>query len=251
MDLEQERERQRRSYRFCWIGFSLMTLSLLIASFFAIGSLLLIFTGPNPHLGHLLGIKEFEFLIDTGRTWPRLLSAFFLWAAWGDVSWRRRSGLLVMMSLADALLWSIEHGVLLGVLDQPIGHDVLRQSLSMVLRWSEFVLIAGLATDFSQHIGAVNVEEFGKASRSTVVFGAVTWFLFFINRVDWSKTWPLAERRWTTDLFFLYLGYWVILSICLVQVCLLCLLACRSASVALHQMRGEDQGIDPWATASS
>jgi len=251
MDLDLERDLQRRNYRFCWAGFALLSLGLIIASFYAIGTLLLIFARQNPHIGPLLGIPQFEFLIDTGRNWPRVLGAFMLWAAWNDTSWKRRSGLLVMMAMADIVLWTIEHGTVLEIVEQPIGHELFRHSLSMVLRWSEFVLIAGLATDFSQHVGAVQPEEFGKAARTTAATGAVVWFLFFINWVDWSQAWPLVERRMTRDLLLFWLLQWVILSICLVQATLLCLLASRSASMALREMTREDQGFDPWASATS
>jgi len=249
MDLE--RERQRRSYRLCLVGFSIYALALVVASLYSIGSLLLFFNMQRASIGELLGIPTLEFQLDTFRAWSRIASAVILWSAWSDVSWKRRSGLLVMMATADVVLWFAQNGVTIGLISEPVHHEIFRQSLSMALGWAKFVLVASLASDFTDHVGIVNAEEFGKAARTTAATGGVIWFIFFLNRIDWSRSWPLVERQMTRDMFLLMLGYMVIAAICLVQTSLLTLLASRSAAQALREMQKQDQAFDPWQASAS
>jgi hypothetical protein len=251
MDLEQERERQRRSYSASWIGFALITLMFVVSTLFQCANLLLMLSGQFRNVGNLLGIDSFDFYYSTFRTWTRLLGCLMLWSAWNEPSWRRRSGLLVMMSMADVVLWSTEHGVRLGFLEGAPGHDFFRQSLYLALGWPRFALFASLAANFAEHVGYARAGEFAKAVIRTSMTGGIVWFLYFLYAIDWTRPWPLVARRFDHDLILLYLSFIVLSTMCLVQSTLLCALATRSAGMALREMRNEDKRAhDPWTAES-
>jgi hypothetical protein len=253
VDLERERELQLRSYRFCWIGFSLYALNLSATTLVAIAGILLRFAGQNPHVGYWLGIDPFDFDygFETIRTWERLLACLALAAAWpADLGWRRRTMLLLALALGDVVLWTVWYAVPLGLATEPSRHLIFCSYLMMTLGWSRFLLIAGLAADFARHAGMPRAEEFGKAARKAATTGAAVWFLYFVVRINWSRPWPLAERRMTLEAIQLMLAGQMINVLCLVQSSLLTLLASRAASRSLRAMAQEDRAFDPWSSAA-
>ncbi len=246
MDQELQREAQRRSYRMCGIGFSIYAFSLVLSSLVSVGMLYLLLNGKNPDVGKILGIDHFAFHFATFRVWTRFVASIFLCAAFTDAGWRRRTGLLILFSLADIILWALDNGIALGLSNNPAGHDAVRHGLYMTLVWAKFSLIPGLAGDFAQHVGDVKSNDFAKAACGTAMTGAVLWFFFFLEQIEWSRGWPLRQRPWTRQMMLFELGSWLMVSICLVQASLLCLRAGRSASKALREMAQEDKQVDPW-----
>ena len=96
------------------------------------------------------------------------------------------------MSLVDAGLWLLDHGVALGIAEADFGHDWLRDNLGQALGWAEFALMAGLSCDYLEHLGVEHARESGKSTRSMAATGAVLWMIMFCQRTDWCGGWPLA-----------------------------------------------------------
>jgi hypothetical protein len=247
MDPEIERDDLRRSYRLSGMGFSIYAFSLTVSSVLSVGMLYLIFTGHNPDFGRILGIDNFRFLFGTFRVWTRLASALLLCAAWRQVEWRRRSGFLVILTIVDVLLWAHENGETLGLASGPASHEVLSQCLYMALVWPKFGLIAGLAGDVSDHVGTHHSDKLVKAARGTATTGAVIWFFYFLEHIDWQGGWPLRWRPFTINLLLFELGTMVMSTICLLQTTMLCLRAGRATAQALREMAIEDSGVGQWA----
>jgi hypothetical protein len=120
----------------------------------------------------------------------------------------------------------------------------------MALGWSRFVMIANLASDFARHAGMPRAVELGRAARKAATTGAAVWFLFFLVRINWTRPWPLAERRMTLEAIQLMLAGQMINVLCLVQSSVLTLLASRAASRSLRAMAQEDRAFDPWSTSA-
>ena len=250
MDLDDERDSRRRSYRLSGIGFSIYAFSLTVSSVLSVGMLYLIFSGQVPDFARLLGIDHFRFYFGAFRVWTRLVAAFFLCAAWSEVPWRRRSGFLVVLTLADVVLWAVENGESLGLTLGPPGHEAFYSSLYMALVWPKFGLIAALAGDFNAHVGSNNAEKLTKAARGTATTGAVLWFFYFLEHIDWTGGWPLRWRPPTMNLVLFEMGTLVMSTICLLQTTLLCFSAGRSAGQALREMAAEEKRFDPWSESA-
>lgn len=249
-EFEHQRDGLRRGYRACWAGFTLYGVNLAAASLVAVVSMLLLFAGQIPDLGYWLGIDSFDFRFESLRAWGRLLACLMLAAAWpGHSVWRRRAGLLLMLSIGDVVLWAVAHGEALGLADRPTPHLVFCRHLQMALGWSRFLLLASLGSDFARHAGMPRAEDFGKAARSTATTGAAIWFVYFLSRIDWAHPWPLAERRLTLDAFHLLMASQMISILCMIQATLLTLLASRAAAKALREVAAEEKASDPWGAA--
>ena len=236
-----------QSYRTCWLGFTIYGVNLAVASVVGVATILLQFSGQIPHLGYWLGIDSFDEHVETFRTWSRVLACVALAAAWpGNLGWKRRAGLLLILSVADVVLWGVVHAEALGLAEKPTRHLVFCHYLIMALGWSRFLLLADLASDFARHAGMPGAAEFGKAARSTATTGAAIWFLYFLCRIDWTRPWPLAERRLTMDVLQLLLACHMLTIVCLIQATFLTLLAARAAARTLREMAAEEKtALDP------
>ncbi len=244
-DPEEERWRSRSRLRRLGFGFSTLALALILASLSAIGFLLLFFTGRIRNPGLLLGIDHWELILETAIVWVSTIGVALIWGRWPDASWTRRSGLLLMMCLADVVLWSLDHAKELGLSNAQVGHDWFRISLGRALGWSEFALIASLSADLATRLGDPQAAEFGKAARSMATTGAMAWFLYFCYQTNWdTPIWPLRMRRPDHNTILLMLGTLVMSSIALVQVSTLSLLASRCCGKALREMAIEDRKRD-------
>ncbi len=242
VDPVEERNLFRSRLRRYRLGFSVLGLALVVASLSTIGFLLLFLSGQRARLGVQLGIPHWELIEESLVVWGSLLGVCLLWGRWPDENWLRRSGLLLMMCLADAALWSLDHATTLGLVDGEIGHEWFRRSLGTAIGWSEFALIASLAGDMAAHLGEPQALDFAKAARSLATTGAMVWFMYFYFRTSWVPPfWPLRERPFNHGTFMLLLGWLVLLALNLVQVTGLCLLAGRCCGRVLREMAAEDR----------
>ncbi len=245
VDPTEERARHGRRLLRCRVGFSALSLALLLAAMTMIGGLILLFRGFQMPLGMLLGIPHWDLIESTTIVWMSLFGVCLLWGRWPDRDWQRRSGLLLLMCLVDAVLWSLDHAVDLGLSDIKPGHEWFRRSLGTALGWSEFALIAGLAADMAAHLGEAQAVEFGRAARSLATTGAMVWGMYFYLRTNWTTPiWPLRERMFDRNSILLMLGWWVLASISLVQATVLTMLAGRACGRTLRRMAAEDRDHD-------
>lgn len=242
--MDQEREQERRTYRFCRFGFGVVSFALLLACASTVLSLPRHFGGRGflPWLQNSL----FWAWIDTPIVWGSLLGSYLLWGRWSARSWQRRSGLLVVMGTVDVVLWLIEHGQDLGLRTGDFGHLWLRHNLGQALGWAEFALLASLSCEVMVHLGVEPAAETGKATRSLAATGSALFLLLFWQTTDWQRGWPLEWRRFTTiETLLLDLGSTMIWTITLIQVAALSIAAMKQCSHVLTEMDREDVLNDP------
>jgi hypothetical protein len=245
VDPEDERAQIRRGLSRHRFGFSLLGLALVVASLSTIGELIMIFARQRLNLGAVLGIPRWDLIEESVVVWGSLLGVALLCGKWPDESWRKRSGLLLIMCLADAVLWGLDNAADLGLHDGQVDHEWLRQALGRAIGWSEFALIASLAGDSASHLGEPQSIDFAKAVRSLATTGAMVWFMYFYVRTNWNPPiWPLRSRPLDPNGFMLFLGWVVLAAILLVQVTALTLLAGRCCGRTLRQMAAEDKAAD-------
>ena len=243
-DPEAERTLFRRRLRRSRVGFSTLGGILLLLSLSTIGHLIAQLSGQRLRLGIVLGIPQWDLLEESAVVWGSLLGVAVLWGGWPDESWRRRSGLLLLMCLVDAVLWGLDHSNDLGLSDGKFGHDWFRYSLGAALGWSEFALIASLSADMCAHLGEPQAIDFAKAVRSLASTGAMVWFTSFYFLTNWAPPiWPLRVQP-NQGAFMLSLGWRVLSAILMVQVTTLCLMAGRCCGRKLREMAAEDRAND-------
>jgi len=226
-------------------GFSMIGLALVVASLSTIGQMILFFRGIRMPLGAILGIPQWELIEGGAIVWISLFGVVLLCGRWPDESWSRRSGLLLLMCLVDAVLWLLDHSTDLGLSDLKVEHEWLRDAMGRALGWSEFALIASLAGDSAAHHGQPQAADFAKAVRSLATTGAMVWFMYFYFRTNWNPPlWPLRERPLDPNSFMLFLGWMVLVAVLLVQTTGLTLLAGRSCGRALREIAAEERASD-------
>jgi hypothetical protein len=245
---EEEREQLRKNYQLCRLGFGITAIGLGLACF---ESLLDLFGRLQPHL--FLSIREslwYEWL-DTPIAWCPLIGVSLLRGSWEQTSWRRRSGLLLVLCLVDLGLWFFARGEALGL---PLGHDEngwLRKHIGEALGWSEFALLSGLSGVYLVHLGIEQARDSDKATRSMVVTGAALWMILFCQRTNWAAGWPLQQRRvMGLEWIMLYYGWQLVWTIILIQVTGFVISAARQTRHALEEMDREDQANDPFGPGS-
>ncbi len=244
--MEQDREQERLTYQIARLGFGILAGSLVLACASTMLSLPRHF-GGRPFLPWLQTSAFWEW-IDAPIVWGSLLGAYLLWGRWDNASWKRRSGLLVVMGTVDAVLWLIDHGQELGLFTEEVGHLWLRHNLGQALGWAEFALIASLSCELMVHLGIAPAAETGKATRSLAATGAGVFLLWFWQRTAWHAGWPLVIRRPNLNTLMLELGMTMIWTICLIQVTALSFAATRQCSLVLREMEHEDALADPFTT---
>jgi hypothetical protein len=243
-DPMEERALFRRRLRRFRFGFSALGLALVVASLSTIGTLILIFSRQQ-QFGAVFGVPHWQLIEGALITWVSLLGVCVLWGRWPDANWQRRSGILLLMCLVDAILWTLRHAGELGLHEGEFGHEWFRESLGAALGWSEFALIATLAADIASHQGEPQASDLAKAVRSMATTGAMVWFLYFYFRTDWNPPlWPLRQRGMNHGTLMLYLSWIVIGAINLVQVTALSLLAGRCCGRTLREMARADKASE-------
>jgi hypothetical protein len=246
MDLE--REQLRKTYEVGRMGFGILSAALVLA---CVTTLVPLLRNFYPELGaRIIATAGYRWL-DVPITWGSLLGVTLLWGRFDHAGWQRRVGLLLVMSLADAGLWFLDHGAALGVAQGDFGHDWLRGNLGQALGWAEFALMAALSCDYLEHLGVEYARESGKSTRSMAATGAVVWLLLFCEHTDWRGGWPLAPHRWRSiEEFLLHQASNLIWTITLLQVTSLVISAARMSGQVLAEMRFEDEVNDPFKSRS-
>ena len=244
MDLE--REQLRKTYQICRMGFAFLSVALGLACVTSVLPLLAFFQRDLGFLIFRILRSSWFGWISVPITWGSLIGVTCLWGRWEHVSWQRRVGFLLVMSLVDGVLWFFDHAAAMGIPDVQIGHDWLRSNLGEALGWAEFALLAGLSCDYLDHLGFEQARDSGKSARAMAATGAVLWLLLFCERTDWSASWPLRQRPfWLPEERLLFLGFLLIWAITLMQVTALTISATRQSGYVLDEMQREDEANDP------
>ena len=230
--------------RYQW-GFAVLGFGLIVASLSSVGLLLSFMLDLRQIRMTLLA---WEFQEQTVIVLSTVIGGGLLWGGWPDESWRRRSGLLLLMFLVDLVLWSLDNAATLGLTDVKVGHEYFRNALGQALGWSEFALIASLASGMAVTLGEARAADLGRAIRSLPSIGASVWFAYFFLRTDWRPPiWPLRERPLNLELFYIWLGSAFLSATILVQVTMITLYAGRTCA---HRSRYSRRAT-PTATANA
>ena len=247
---EEDRLKERRRYQLCRAGFALIAVALVLASLQSILSFPMHFRA-RPFLPWLLRSAAWQWT-DVPVVWGSLIGVYLLWGRWDDRSWQRRAGLLLVMCLADAWLWFLDHGADLGLRVGDVGSVWFRVHVGQALGWAEFALIAGLACDVMVHLGVPQAAETGRSTRSLAATGAGIWMLRFLIQTDWRQGWPLDFRRvLTVESLLLNLGWNLVWTITVIQVTALVIAATRQLNEVLREMAKEDEHLNDIAWFSN
>jgi hypothetical protein len=220
MDLEFDDPKPR--YRLCQLGFGLIALALALLSVDLVCVLAMTFA-PMQGLKALLDNPAWTWLVSTPITWASLIGSYFLWGRWNEPSWQRRAGLLVLLNASDAVFWALNHAQELGLAEKAFPYSWIRAQITMGFGWVELLLIAGLATDVSLHLGKADASDGGRSARSLSLVGMGIWlFLFAVE-----STWLRMPFRFRLQMFLLHLGSLVLLTTASFQVTVLCAIASR------------------------
>lgn len=242
--MDNERDQARLTYRYCRAGFAILSFALLLACLTTLLGLPRHFGGRAflPWLQH----TTWWHWVDAPIVWGCLVGSYLLWGRWDDPGWQRRTGLLVAMGTADAVLWLIDHGQDLGLRTGELGHLWVRHNLGRALGWAEFALLASLACEVMVHLGVEPAAETGRATRSLAATGAAVWMLLFCQTTNWRGGWPLVWKPFNTiETLLLDLGSTMIWTITLIQVTALTMATTRQCSGVLAEMEREDAENDP------
>ena len=244
VDPHAERALLRRRLQRYNVGFACLSLALIVASLSMMGSLIMNFGRLGP-IGALLGIPHWRLIEQSLIVWPSLFGVLLLNGPWPDASWRRRSGLLLVMCVIDAVVWAIENAVELHLSDVKIGNDWLLMAITNTIGWSEFALIASLAGDMAAHLGEPQGSDLARGVRSLATTGAMIWFAFFYFSTDWTPpVWPLRHGAPNHMSFMLMLSWMVLGTINFFQSGVLSLLASRCCAKALRSMAIQEKQND-------
>jgi hypothetical protein len=237
--MDQDHEQERRTYQLCQMGFGSLAFGLILAT--AMTVLVL----PN-HFGgraFLPGLVHSSWWpwLDTPIVWGTLFGSYLLWGRWPDPSWQRRTGLLLVMCLTDAVLWALDHADALGLRTGEVGHMWFRIALGHALGWAEFALLAGVSSAVLVHLGIDQAAETGRATRSLAGTGAAVWMLLFLLQTDFQRGWPLIPRRMSLEMAILDLGQNMIWTIALIQVTAMSIAATRQCTAVLADLARQEQ----------
>jgi len=236
----EERDRVRKNYQICRMGFGILSIALILASFTSI----LWTTYQFTRLGLFRQIfsSSWYHWIDTPIVWASLLGTTLLWGRWDSPSWQRRTGLLLVMCLADVVLWVMDQGTELKLVNRDFGHEWLRGNLGRALGWAELALLSTLACDYLVHLGAGHVRETAQSTRSLITTGAMIWMLLFCTQTNWTEGWPLQQggAMRNPEGLLLTMGVVMIYTVVLIQVTALTMLATRQSTQVLEDLERDD-----------
>src|SRR3954471_19020951 len=110
--MDQERDQQRRTYEICRLGFGIVSIALVLACLSTVVWLTGQFVGRRA-IAWIIQTPLWRWL-DAPIVWGSLVGSYLLWGRWSEPGWQRRTGLLVLMCVCDAVLWFLDHGEALG-----------------------------------------------------------------------------------------------------------------------------------------
>lgn len=236
----EERDRIRKNYQICRAGFGVLSFALILASLTAV----LWTTYQFTHLGIVRDIFNSTLYrwIDTPIIWASLLGTTLLWGRWENASWQRRIGLLLVMCLVDVVLWVMDQGTNLKIINREFGHEWLRSNLGQALGWAELALLSTLACDYLVHLGIGQARETAQSARSLITTGAMIWMLLFCSQTAWKEGWPLQRGGGmrNPEGLLLAMGVVMIHTVVLIQVTALTLLATRCTRRVLDDLDRDD-----------
>jgi hypothetical protein len=236
----EERDRIRKNYQICRMGFGILSFALILASLTSVLATTYQFTHLD--LIRRFFTSSFYRWIDTPIIWGSLLGVTLLWGRWESSSWQRRAGLLLVMCLVDVVLWVMDQGSDLKLINRDFGHEWLRWKLGQALGWAELALLSTLACDYLVHLGAGYVRETAQSTRSLITTGAMIWMLLFCTQTNWQEGWPLqpggAMRN--PEGLLLTMGVVMIQTVVLIQVTALTMLATRQSTRILEDLDRND-----------
>jgi hypothetical protein len=245
---EEEREQFRKNYRLCRLGFGIIAVGLVTA---CAANLVTLFGHLQPHF--FLTVQDsawFQSLV-TPITWCSMIGVSLLRGSWDQRGWRRRTNLLLAISVVHLGLWFFSRGESMGLQFGQLGHGWLREHLRQALGWSKFALLSSLCGLYLAHLGIDQARDSDKATRSMVVTGAALWMILFCQQTNWAAGWPLQPRRFMgLEWFLLQHGWTLIWTITLIQVTGLVISAAGHSRIALDEMDREDRANDPFGPSS-
>ena len=247
MDMDDSRDDEKQRYELCRAAFGFLSAALILACLTAFLALPSIFFNGQVFIPWLHDPAVW-FWIESPIVWGSLVGSYLLWGRWSEPTWQRRTGLLVVMCMIDALLWFAKHAPELGLHKEAVGHLWLRMNVGEALGWAEFALLASLACEMMKHLGVSQAEEAGQSTRSLAATGASLFLVLFCLRTDWVKGWPLEFRPvFSVSLRLLTLGELMIQTITLIQVTALVVAATRQCGVVIKSIMLEEAGEDVWS----
>ena len=243
-----EREQERKTYRLCQLGFGLLAGVLTFVCLLELVSIPGFFIDRR----FLAGLFNSPLVrwSDTGIVFGSLTGFYLLVGRWQTTSWQRRTGLLVVMGIIDAVLWTVQHGEELGLRMGDVGHVWFRSNLGHALGWAELALLASVASEVLVHLGVTQASEAGRATRSLAASGATIWMLFFFLSTDRRAGWPLIPLPPRQETVLLEIGTNLIYLVILIQVTALTIAATRRCGLTMKEIDQEDRENDPLRSES-
>ncbi len=229
--MDWDRDQLHSRYRLCSAGLRLAAIGVGFAALNTAAHLLVMVT---------MDFRLFELVAHPAWIWGiggpsvigSLFGAYLLFGRWDEPSWKRRTGVLVLVCLAHVASWALQHADVLGGGQAGLSsHEWFLMNLSRGLGWAKLMLFAGLAADVSAHLGHQGARVGGKVAWKFAATGAVIWAFYFAARTDWNGGWPLGIARFGPLLYLMLLTYLFDFCLASLQVAALCLAArahCRS-----------------------
>jgi hypothetical protein len=236
MDLE--REQLWKTYQLCRTAFVLLAVALIPPCIESLVTMVALMGDRG--LFRWLVNSQINHWVSTISVWASLAGTMLLWGRWNQPSWQRRTGFLMLMCVADLVLWFLERGDQHG--QGPLSW--FRSNLGSALGWAEFALLASLSGDYLVHLGLDPAEDSAKSTRSLAATGAVVWMLRFCESTNWERGWPLQPRNPGFQGYMLLLASELIWTITLIQVTVLVVAAVRHSNRTLQEMEREEQQRD-------
>jgi uncharacterized membrane protein len=251
MDLELEQLRPR--YGLCRAGFGLIALSialLCLSNACHLAQLL----SQNPFLKQFLDSSFWNWAVGAPITWASLLGSYLLWGRWKEPEWQRRAGLLVLMNFIDLITWFVQNREAFGLGTGELRHAWLMNQVTVILGWSEMLLMSGLATDLILHLGEEQQPEISRASQTLSILGLGLAVIMLLLRTAWD--WPLRPLPPNHLTIMMYLGSELLMTMTAFQVTAVSIMAARRCGQYLRELdryesnhdllKSRSEGDDPW-----
>ncbi len=234
--MDWERDEHRPRYRLCRAAFLLCALGTGLMVLDSAAGVAFFLTW-QPEIMDFIASPLWQWAAGSTIVWSSLLGASLLWGRWSEPDWKRRSGYLVLLSLAGIVFWVVRHGETFGLGPAELGHRWLRIQLMIGARWVWLGVVASLAYSVVAHLGREEAGESLASILALVVAGVIVWAILVLYQTDWELGWPLRPRPGLNLLtWLLWLGLSAIRGLAGFLVTVLCLLAARECSQILREL---------------